>query len=326
MELNPSMLTNEAEVGHASGLVDAQQLEIIGPPAGKPSTAWELNAKYWNQFPFSAYLDFGVERHLSSIWLYDTNGKGDVAIGAGTAGPVEGVGHLRLCGLPGLGGSQAELRSACIRVNCGRCVFGSVHPDNSELRPRSFEACHLAYVCVAHDVRSKAECLVLHLVLHMALPSSLIGAHHGWHVVRRNLLCVGAWVVWIAVVECRTAVSILEVGSRDVRQQCETIKDGRVGDFFEPHHFLSQLGFGYHVAGSGPGVNSLSHSCWPSRISHVRGCCSGFGMRAVLSLPGLLPSAPAEMFGSHRNDAFFSILEDFNLEDETIANRPNDAA
>ncbi len=52
------MLTNEADVGDPSGLVDEQR-EIIGPPAGKPTTTWELNSKYWKQFPFSAYLDLG---------------------------------------------------------------------------------------------------------------------------------------------------------------------------------------------------------------------------------------------------------------------------
>ena len=72
VELKPTMLTNEAEVGDPSGLIDEQR-EIIGPPAGKPSSTWELNSKYWKQFPFSAYLDLGEKKNLSSLWIYDTN-------------------------------------------------------------------------------------------------------------------------------------------------------------------------------------------------------------------------------------------------------------
>jgi hypothetical protein len=85
VELKPTMLTNEADVGDPSGLVDEQR-QIIGPPAGKPTTTWELNPKYWKQFPFSAYLDLGETKNLSSIWLYDTNGTGNVVISAGEPG------------------------------------------------------------------------------------------------------------------------------------------------------------------------------------------------------------------------------------------------
>ena len=85
LELKPDMVTNEAEVGDPSGLVDEQR-EIIGPPAGKPKTTWELNSRYWKQFPFSAHLDLGEAKNLSSLWIYDTNGKGDVVISAGKPG------------------------------------------------------------------------------------------------------------------------------------------------------------------------------------------------------------------------------------------------
>ncbi len=85
VELKPAMLVNEAEVGDPSGLVDEQR-GIIGPPAGKPTTTWELNSKYWKQFPFSAHLDLGTPKNLSSLWLYDTNDKGDVVISAGEPG------------------------------------------------------------------------------------------------------------------------------------------------------------------------------------------------------------------------------------------------
>ncbi len=85
VELKPAMLSNEAEVGDPSGLIDEQR-EIIGPPAGKPKTTWELNSKYWKQFPFSAQLDLGEEKNLSNLWIYDTNGTGDVVISAGKPG------------------------------------------------------------------------------------------------------------------------------------------------------------------------------------------------------------------------------------------------
>lgn len=85
VDLQPSMLVNEAEVGDPAGLIDEQR-QIIGPPAGKPTTTWELNPKYWKQFPFSAYLDLGGTKNLSSLWLYDTNDKGEVVISAGEPG------------------------------------------------------------------------------------------------------------------------------------------------------------------------------------------------------------------------------------------------
>ncbi len=85
VDLQPKMLINEAEVGDPSGLIDEQR-EIIGPPAGQPSSSWQLNSKYWKQFPFSAYLDLGKTKNLASIWIYDTNGKGDVVISAGSPG------------------------------------------------------------------------------------------------------------------------------------------------------------------------------------------------------------------------------------------------
>lgn len=97
VELKPAMLTNEAQVGDPAGLIDEQR-EIIGPPTGKPSTTWELNSKYWKQFPFSAHLDLGAEKNLSSLWLYDTNGEGDVVISAGKPGEWKEVATYD-CGL-----------------------------------------------------------------------------------------------------------------------------------------------------------------------------------------------------------------------------------
>jgi len=91
IDLDATMLINEAGVGDPSGLVDEQRL-IIGPPAGAPKTPWKLNAKYWEQFPFSVTLDLRSEKNLSYLWLYDTNGKGDVIVSAGTPGDWREVG------------------------------------------------------------------------------------------------------------------------------------------------------------------------------------------------------------------------------------------
>lgn len=85
LELQPAMLVNEAGVGDPSGILDEQR-QIIGPPAGKPTTTWQLDAKAWGKFPLSVYLDLGESKNLSSLWLFDTNGTGDVVISVGEPG------------------------------------------------------------------------------------------------------------------------------------------------------------------------------------------------------------------------------------------------
>lgn len=85
VDLAPGMVVNESGLGDPSGLVDEQRA-IIGPPAGKPQSSWKLNSKYWKQFPFSVHLDLGREKHLATLWLYDTNGTGEVVISAGRPG------------------------------------------------------------------------------------------------------------------------------------------------------------------------------------------------------------------------------------------------
>jgi hypothetical protein len=76
--------------GDPAGVIDEQR-EIIGPPAGAPKTPWEVNSRHWNQFPVSASLDLGEEKNLSSLWIFDTNGKGDVVISTGRPGQWEEV-------------------------------------------------------------------------------------------------------------------------------------------------------------------------------------------------------------------------------------------
>ena len=82
VELLPRMLTNEAKQGDAAALVDEQR-EIIGVPAGKPATSWDIPSQNWKDFPYSVTLDLGEAKTLASLWLFDTNGNGEVVISAG---------------------------------------------------------------------------------------------------------------------------------------------------------------------------------------------------------------------------------------------------
>ena len=85
LNLKPSMVVNEADVGEPAGLVDEQD-KIVGPPSGKPDSIWKINSRNNKQYPFSAHLDLGQEKNLSKLWLFDTHDQGDVAISCGKPG------------------------------------------------------------------------------------------------------------------------------------------------------------------------------------------------------------------------------------------------
>jgi hypothetical protein len=85
VELKPSMIVNETGLGEPDGLVDEQKL-IIGPPTGKPTSSWKINSKHNRKYPFSVHLDLGKARPLSKLWIFDTNGKGQVEISTGRPG------------------------------------------------------------------------------------------------------------------------------------------------------------------------------------------------------------------------------------------------
>ncbi len=85
VELKPSMIVNETDLGESNGLVDEQKL-IIGPPTGKPTSSWKINSKHNRKYPFSVHLDLGKIRPLSKLWIFDTNGTGEVEISAGRPG------------------------------------------------------------------------------------------------------------------------------------------------------------------------------------------------------------------------------------------------
>jgi hypothetical protein len=87
VSLEPSMVVNESELGDASKLVDEQAaftLGTDGKATGAPSEQWQVPSQHWkSQQPVHAYIDLGAEKNLSSIWIYDTNGKGEVILSAG---------------------------------------------------------------------------------------------------------------------------------------------------------------------------------------------------------------------------------------------------
>ena len=85
VDLNPKMVVNESDVGEPAGLVDEQRL-IVGPPVGKPSSSWTINSQHNKKHPFSVHLDLGEAKPLSKLWLFDTNGKGEVEIAWGEPG------------------------------------------------------------------------------------------------------------------------------------------------------------------------------------------------------------------------------------------------
>ncbi|MGD8238109.1 MAG: hypothetical protein PVH68_06120, partial [Armatimonadota bacterium] len=85
LPLTPSMVVNESEVGDPTVLVDEQDL-VGDPPRGSPETRWAVGGQHYGKFPLRAYVDLGTVRHLSAIWLYDSNGVGDFRVSYGSPG------------------------------------------------------------------------------------------------------------------------------------------------------------------------------------------------------------------------------------------------
>jgi len=88
--LDASMVQSSSERADFSGLVDEQQA-VGDPPGGTPKRGWEIPSQYWKQFPYAATIDLGQSRNLSALWLYDTNGMGDIEISAGEPGKWQPV-------------------------------------------------------------------------------------------------------------------------------------------------------------------------------------------------------------------------------------------
>jgi hypothetical protein len=83
--LTPDMVLNEAERGNPEAMVDEQAL-IGDPPSGEPENTWQIKSNYWNTFPYSAHVDLGRERNLSSLWIFDTYNHGELIVSTGEPG------------------------------------------------------------------------------------------------------------------------------------------------------------------------------------------------------------------------------------------------
>ena len=76
------MVTGLSPKADFSGLVD-EQLDIGDPPLGEPSNGWKINSQHNREFPFSAVIDLGQVTPLATLWIYDTNNKGELRVETG---------------------------------------------------------------------------------------------------------------------------------------------------------------------------------------------------------------------------------------------------
>ena len=80
--LDAAMIRSSSERADFSGLVD-EQPAVGDPPSGQPEHGWKVPSQFWRDFPYAVTVDLGRPRNLSNLWLYDTNGAGDLVISAG---------------------------------------------------------------------------------------------------------------------------------------------------------------------------------------------------------------------------------------------------
>jgi hypothetical protein len=90
VRLDASMVRSSSELADFSGLVDEQD-EVGDPPRGKPKRGWVIPSQHWKQFPYSATIDLGRPRNLSSLWVYDANGTGKLEVSSGEPGKWQKV-------------------------------------------------------------------------------------------------------------------------------------------------------------------------------------------------------------------------------------------
>ncbi len=84
--LSPEMMVNESGYGDAAMLVDEQ--DISGDPLNNPDTAPQTcwTGGYSAPYPCHVYIDLGNEYDITSIYLRDLNGVGDVTFSSGEPG------------------------------------------------------------------------------------------------------------------------------------------------------------------------------------------------------------------------------------------------
>lgn len=83
--LNPLMIRSSSEHADFSGLGGNQDF-TPGTTNAAPKRGWDVSAQYWKEFPYSASLDLGQPRNLSSLWFYDTQGTGQWTVAVGEPG------------------------------------------------------------------------------------------------------------------------------------------------------------------------------------------------------------------------------------------------
>lgn len=87
LTLSPSMVVNETGIGDAGMMVDEQLL--AGDPAngngGQPVTKW-YTAYSSSNYPAPAYINLGSTTDLSRVYIFDSNGAGDLIVEYGEPG------------------------------------------------------------------------------------------------------------------------------------------------------------------------------------------------------------------------------------------------
>lgn len=83
--LRPDQVKTDSPGVDFSGLAD-EQLEIGDPPTGHAATGWKTTPAHDRKFPIRAVIDLGVETPLATLWIYDANNTGDLAVHAGQPG------------------------------------------------------------------------------------------------------------------------------------------------------------------------------------------------------------------------------------------------
>ncbi len=82
LTLTTGMVVNEDGAGDAGALVD-EQATAGDPPTGACSSVWDAG---YGTYPVHAYIDLGQSYHLSTIYLYDGGGSGNVTFSVGAPG------------------------------------------------------------------------------------------------------------------------------------------------------------------------------------------------------------------------------------------------
>lgn len=81
--LDPSMITGSNPKADPKALVDEQDAIQGDLPGSTPTTGWKVPGGK-DSFPAHAVIDLGKERLLQSVWIFDTNGSGQLVIASGS--------------------------------------------------------------------------------------------------------------------------------------------------------------------------------------------------------------------------------------------------